>query len=87
MPSLQPPEVLALQRSIGNRAVSRMLRDDLELQLPVPPGALPALPAEAQGAYRGSEQVVMQNPQAALSDAAEEIGLAVSETERLRRRR
>ena len=89
MRAMQPSTVLSLQRSIGNRAVSRMLsgrrpglndrEDEFVAQVP------PVPPLEAQAGYR-SEQVVAPPPPAAqMADAAEELTLA--NDERVRRRR
>jgi hypothetical protein len=80
---------LALQRSVGKRAGSRMLfgrrlglndpEDEIAAQV------APPTPPEAQGAYRGEQLVAPQPPAAAAADATEELVLANSE--RLRRRR
>ena len=87
MRELQPSAVLALQRRIGNRAVSRFLRGPLRRGpdefVPVVPADIATIMPPADAGYRG-EQVVAPNPQAALSDAAEE--LSVLNDERLRRR-
>jgi hypothetical protein len=87
---MRPSTVLALQRSVGNRAVSRLLRGpgmqdeyeeeaDRPFTMPMGIGQNSGLPAVQ------APQPVMQDSASALADAAEEMTFMADE--RVRRRR
>jgi len=87
---MNPSTVLALQRTVGNRAVSRFLRvpgmQDLYEDEADRPAATP-MGLGSNDAQRAAQaaQVVAQDPQSTLADAAEE--LSFEHSEKLRRRR